>query len=1138
MLKYKKFTFYAFLTLFIFFGALTAVFYSSWGQNLARSYVSSSLKKEGLHAEIESFEGILLPSTVKLKNVKFAVSETSSLSIETLKARLSFLYLLKNEIYFSKIAASNVTWISQKETKKTSPFSAPATSPSLPMAFGVGFFEASNVKINDLEPVHLKGRLEIGAGRKQFLLKIEATREKDVLKLRFKRKKNGSFSWKANLHLFDASWLAALYDLPFPDALDLEANASGEPQKPMQGHFTGKASLEKSRFFENPWSFKGQFQRNLEGLVTVSPIFITGNDLQAQASLSLDAAGDLLETSGQLETKTLFTAEIKGSALARWIVRKEADHLTGKIVAQIPELHFKEFSFQNIELVIDSSDWQGSFAASGVDWSGKGLFSAEDTFALRGLEFSGSQMKGFGDLTLLPDGTIQAAGELAIENLQAIKEFAPNWDPYGSITIKLMCDGKHFTFDALAHQLYVKSIYFEQAAFYSDLQDPFGNLQGVVSIDIEKGNFQGLTIDSALFETTIEGNEWPFHLFAEGVLKRDFEVYSEGVWQLKNHDFSAQIYDFHGLFYSHPFALKNPARITLNPLKTEISRVDIDLADASAAFALIREENSGSLHLELSQFPLDVLSINPLEVAVNGLLDFKGDFTETQKKLAGQFEASIYQVEVSRIGETEAITAEGALKGQLVKDQLRLQGLMSARRKPLAALDVELPVHIQADPFTFDFLYDRPSKGIVDFHGRLEDFLDFFNLRSHWMEGNCMAHLSWVNTLAEPKVEGSVHITDGYYENYYTGTQLTQLEMELGAQKGKLQLKSLRARDGFGVGSMSGDGAIELRLSEKFPFHIHLGFQNFHFMQLGFVSVKANSALDILGNLEGSLAKGEIHVIESAVTIPEKIPRKPPNLHAVYLNAQKPVQKPESKSFKPYPLHLDIELNTPNGISISGRGLTSDWRGAISLKGTSFAPQPIGKLELEKGEFAFAGRIFKLTRGSLSFGSENSLIPLLDLSGTTEQQGISIIANLEGPLNRPQLTFHSTPPLSLSTIIAHLLFGQDISEINGLQALQLAATVSTIAGQSPDVLESTRRSLGIDRLRIVSDPTSEGGESISIQVGKYVAPGVLVSISQNANNTAPNISIEVDIGAGFFFQAETDQLQEQGKFGIKWNRNY
>lgn len=401
-----------------------------------------------------------------------------------------------------------------------------------------------------------------------------------------------------------------------------------------------------------------------------------------------------------------------------------------------------------------------------------------------------------------------------------------------------------------------------------------------------------------------------------------------------------------------------------------------------------------------------------------------------------------------------------------------------------------------------------------------------------------MAHLSWTNTLSEPKVEGSIHITEGYYENYYTGMQLTNLEAELIAQKGRLFLKSLKARDDEGKGSMMGDGAIEFRLDKKFPFHIHLGFQNFHFMQLGFASAKANSAFDILGDLESATAKGEIHVIESAVTIPEKIPKSPPHLQVTYLHAQKPVQKPETTSLKPYPLHLDILLDTPNGVSVSGRGLQSNWGGSILLKGTNFAPQPSGKLELEKGEFVFAGRIFKLTRGSLSFNAENSLIPRLDLSGTTEQQGVSIIANLEGPLNRPQLTFNSTPPLSLSTIIAHLLFGQDISEINGLQALQIAAMVTNIAGQGPDVLESTRRSLGIDRLRIVSEPTSEGGDSLSIQVGKYVAPGVLVSISQNTDNTAPNISIEVDIGSGFFFQAESDQLQEQGKFGIKWNRNF
>ncbi|MBX9745116.1 MAG: translocation/assembly module TamB, partial [Chlamydiales bacterium] len=293
----------------------------------------------------------------------------------------------------------------------------------------------------------------------------------------------------------------------------------------------------------------------------------------------------------------------------------------------------------------------------------------------------------------------------------------------------------------------------------------------------------------------------------------------------------------------------------------------------------------------------------------------------------------------------------------------------------------------------------------------------------------------------------------------------------------------------------------------------------------------------IQGSIESATARGEIHVIQSDLVIPETFSKAPPKLHVVYLNAQKPLASNFRSPKKAYPLYLDISIDTPNSVEISGRGLQSQWQGNFALKGNSSVPELIGQLTLINGEFSFSGRVFKLTQGAVSF-SEKTLVPHIDLSGNVHQQGMIITAHLQGPLNKPQLTFQSAPPLPLSSIIAYLLFGQEISEINGLQALQLATAVANIAGQSADVLESTRRSLGIDRLRIISEPGSEGNETLSIQVGKYVAPGVIVFITQSTDETAPNISIEADIGAGFFFHAETDQVHEQGKFGIKWNRNY
>jgi len=75
--------------------------------------------------------------------------------------------------------------------------------------------------------------------------------------------------------------------------------------------------------------------------------------------------------------------------------------------------------------------------------------------------------------------------------------------------------------------------------------------------------------------------------------------------------------------------------------------------------------------------------------------------------------------------------------------------------------------------------------------------------------------------------------------------------------------------------------------------------------------------------------------------------------------------------------------------------------------------------------------------------------------------------------------------------------------------------------------------LGVDRFEIVSDP--KGGDQVSMQIGKYLTQGVLVTLSQS--KTSSDVIVEVDLKHGFIFQAES-QDQWEGKFSLKWYHNY
>ena len=143
-------------------------------------------------------------------------------------------------------------------------------------------------------------------------------------------------------------------------------------------------------------------------------------------------------------------------------------------------------------------------------------------------------------------------------------------------------------------------------------------------------------------------------------------------------------------------------------------------------------------------------------------------------------------------------------------------------------------------------------------------------------------------------------------------------------------------------------------------------------------------------------------------------------------------------------------------------------------------------------------------------------------------------ALLRGPLSGPKLTFQSSPQLPVSSLLAQILFNKDFSEVSAVQALQVAQTVLSLSGGSaPDILERVRKTLGMDRLTLITSENDPG--KISLQIGKYLMRGVLLTVSQGAESR--KASVEVELKKGIHLQAEVNEDQ-QGKFSLKWHHHY
>ncbi len=1119
----KKFIAILVLVLFILAGAILMLLQTDFAKEYSEKMINDAVQKSGYQVSWDKIEG-KFPYAIDLKNLSIE-SDAFSLKVDTIETRLNLLGLLRNQLLFSDVKGSGIVW---QEKEGAATFGKGA-----PISVKVDHFLFTDVHVDEMV-LNLEGSFRLGQKNRSLYLDVTAIRPEFpnsnghfIVHL----DKNGLIQLKGSLQTPTLTVLPV--EIPFDAAADIRFAMRGKKE-----HLIGKLfgtvtpkSLELgplNPYLENEWDVSSRISFDHEGW-KLTNIAATSGKNSLGGDIELLPKGDFQSAHLKIKWDDFFAKAVLMPQENGTAVVLDANFAQYKLIHNI-NAH-TEFLYANQSL---SGKGNGDFSFHEKPWRANGDFSwvFSGPVEFTRLQIEGSTVEAKGRLEIRPNQILAGETEFTIGNLHELND-----DIYGSANGKidwLISQGKQVvTVDAEATGFYWKDLFAEKLLIDTSLIDPFETPQGRITIDSSDVKWHELFLDRIRFETLLSGVEWPFTIGAFGKWSHPLVLNTSGLWNYKDSTLKVTCNSAEGSFYYHPITLQKPAKFSYGPDHFLVDGLDLAVSNARATFDAKRDFDDAAISLVLEHFPLDMLSLNPLDVKIEGEIDCSLSLQEKKGSVTGEILANVQHVEVASQEEEMPQSIKGSLQGDLKNERLNL----TASILPLVKFDLSLPVQISLISPKWHLLFAEDVKGNLELRGKVEEILDFFDLGPHRIEGDILCELSLKNTLQNPKTHGKCSLENGYYENYITGTKLTSMKASAKADQDKLILETLSAKDNGG--SVEATGEIHLLVQDALPYHFDITITDFKVSQIDLVTAEANGKVRLEGDLLGGVAKGNIDIIESDLHIPEKLPRKFPNLTVVYRNPTKPMKGSEIDEKFPYPLTLDLSVRAPEKILIEGRGLTSEWKGDFHLGGTYTSIAAQGKLELIKGEFQFSNRHFKLTDGTLSFSGKEKEMPYLNLGAEITIKDTLISARIKGPLNNPQLTFQSNPPLPLSTIMSYLLFGQELAEINSFQALQLANSLASFAGAGPDVLEKTRKALGVDRLNIVTVPSGkdELEETIALQVGKYVAEGVLVSVTQTAEDASADINIEIDVGGGWIVQLESDQRQEQGKLTVKWTHN-
>lgn len=1159
-MNYKKWVFVIgviLLALFSLSGIFLIAMHSRWGQAKILSYLTEALKENGWQASVKEIEGAL-PNELTLRSIHLQSPGNDVIAIDELQAKISLLRLLKKEIDFTQLRADGIAWTPGPTS--TGPIERPKRK-LIAWKLNAPHLKLTRVSIPHIAfKADIDGQIQIGRRLRMAFAKLDIRfPELAHANAQFAFYLRPSRQTQLKLDISSPSLNAiSPIDLPFTANGEIHFYAKGPwdamfgypVHSKLKGLIRGQVDIDDvsapeivQDFAKGSWQFFSVWERSPH--IHLTRIDAHNEYLSATGSISIDADGQISHTSLSLGVQNphsplpLLDAKFQGHLQMN-------EPGVGTLSFSAPRLSWDQLHAEQIQanLQIQKESAHLTLLASALSqpWEAQCdlLWPQMQSLQIENLSVHCPAAQIEGRLAIFPDFLFTGDLSAQISNLHQL-----NTPFYGSIdaSIRLKIEdakSQLTEIDMKGADLFYFDAQIEKAFFYANLTGSILHPIGHAYAEIQRGHWKTLLMETATIQTTSTDGGGPIQFAAEGIWKDPFELAIDGSWRYDQPQFFIQLQEMSGSLFGHPLKLTNPTSLKAGPQVMQLKDLSITIGDALLEAGIDKNAKDTTARLRLDHFPIDFLSINPLNLSVKGMIDLDANVFEGNHGASGTIRAKLLDVEIANLQEADPLRAHGHIDAKLENNRLACDLGLQVRGSSHFSLTADLPMTVFLHPFHANIQTQANASAHLAMKGQIDELLDFFDLGAHWLEGTCECDLSLSNDLSQPAIDGFCRLTNGRYENYYSGLTLQNIQAEIIGERNSLRLRSLTAQDSEKKGHLSLKGAWHAAASDRFPFQFDGEFSRLNVADIQWMRAEAGGTVQIIGNLDSARVNAQAAILETDLSIAEPIPHQLPHLQVKYINAPKPIPDEErSHRPKPYPIFLDLHVYAPNGIFVTGRGLSSEWKGNFQLGGTYTDIEAKGQLEMMEGKFTFAGRSFQLSEGSLTFSGRPHEMPFLNLAGQMVMQDLTILARLKGPINSPQISFQSTPALPMGSILAHLLFGQDFSQIDALQAAQLVNSLETFSGGASNVFENTRRSLGIDRLRIVATPIGpDGGESIALQVGKYVTRGVLVSVSQGPEGGSTNLGIEVDLTNGFIFQAESQQVQEQGKFTIKWNLNY
>ncbi|MBQ9536660.1 MAG: translocation/assembly module TamB domain-containing protein [Desulfovibrionaceae bacterium] len=443
---------------------------------------------------------------------------------------------------------------------------------------------------------------------------------------------------------------------------------------------------------------------------------------------------------------------------------------------------------------------------------------------------------------------------------------------------------------------------------------------------------------------------------------------------------------------------------------------------------------------------------------------------------------------------------------------------------------------------------DRQMRAEVRALGKLAKITKLVPLPEFRLTGDMQTRVNVAGTLQALRFQGDVQLKNGRFEDPLNGILLRDMGLNVGVdgslRDGKL-LGGATIKGGLGDGmggKVSIDGKAALDASSL---DVTTKIERLRPLRRQDVRIQLSGETRVTGSATDPRVAGTIIVdngavqLENIATGPSGVTtlpiQKPRDAHA---ELEKTATKPAGAPFG----QINLAIKSPGRFLLDGYGLASSWSTDLQIKGPLNAPVIAGEVNCVKGNLDFMDKNFNMEKGIVTLAGGNVANPIVDMLLTNTTNDFTSHIRISGPVKKLKLTLSSEPPMPQDDVLAQILFGRKANELGRYEALQLAAATARIASGFGSGLNSPRKALGMDVMRLKSGDrtkkTSEdaGVSGMALETGKYLTDSLYVGVEQGAKEGSTAGIVQLEITPRLKLELRSQQNNTSGS--LNWKYNY